>query len=107
MDQFIKEDLKISALVASLLNFPMFPNLRMVISTIYPLYSRREKREEPVLIEFQCKFVRKQQNGIAVKFTSVNAFHYEHFKNLMVMNGDDPEKLLNELERSPGLIIDS
>jgi hypothetical protein len=61
---------------------------------------------ERLSIGFDCEVIHLQKSGIGLKFDAINgADAYNHFKNLMVMNSPDPDKLLEELEVYPGLIL--
>ncbi|CAN2041437.1 PilZ domain-containing protein [Candidatus Magnetomoraceae bacterium gMMP-15] len=57
-------------------------------------------------IDFDCEVIHVQSSGIGLRFIAINGTEaYNHFKNLMVMNSPDPDQLLEELERHPGLIL--
>ena len=57
-------------------------------------------------IDFDCEVIHIQSSGIGLRLISINgADAYNHFKNLMVMNSPDPDKLLEELELHPGLVL--
>ena len=60
---------------------------------------------ERLTIDFSSEVIYVQKTGIGLKFNTINgADAYNHFKNLMVMNSPDPDKLLEELEVSPGIL---
>jgi c-di-GMP-binding flagellar brake protein YcgR len=56
-------------------------------------------------IAFRCEIVRTDETGVGVKFISVDINGYQQFKNLMVFNSSDPDVLLAELDKHPGLVI--
>lgn len=57
-------------------------------------------------IDFNCEVVHIQSSSLGLRFISINGTDaYNHFKNLMVMNSPEPDKLLEELELHPGLIL--
>ncbi|MBI5055681.1 MAG: PilZ domain-containing protein [Nitrospirae bacterium] len=64
-------------------------------------------RSEPPqsIINLRCQVVRTDKSGVGVKFISIDMSGYQQFKNLMVYNSPDPDKLLGELEKNPGLEI--
>lgn len=57
------------------------------------------------MITFACEVVRIDESGVGVKFINVDVEGYEKFKNLMLYNSPDPDKLLAELKKNPGLDI--
>lgn len=57
------------------------------------------------IINFHCRIVRTGENGVGMAFTEIDLNGYQQFKNLMVYNSSDPDKLLAELEKNPGLEI--
>ncbi|RJQ14167.1 MAG: PilZ domain-containing protein [Nitrospiraceae bacterium] len=59
----------------------------------------------PNIISFQCRVVRTDKSGAGIRFISVDMNGYRQFKNLLVYNSKDPDKLLDELNRNPGLDI--
>ncbi|MBI4697360.1 MAG: PilZ domain-containing protein [Nitrospirae bacterium] len=56
-------------------------------------------------IQINCMVVRKDDKGAGIKFVSVDLDGYQQFKNFMVYNSPDPNTLLEELEKNPGLEI--
>jgi len=64
------------------------------------------KNEMSVNISFKCKIIHIFESGMGMQFKSIEGIDcYEHFKNLMVFNSKEPEKLLEELEKHPGIIM--
>lgn len=66
-----------------------------------------EDQREPS-IEFNCKAIHIDGSDIGLQFMAiVDIDSYIHFKNLMISNSREPEKLIKELNKNPGIIIDS
>jgi c-di-GMP-binding flagellar brake protein YcgR len=62
--------------------------------------------DECVSIDFECRVMHIKEDQAGLKFLSiVDPDCYDHFKNLMVLNCDDPEGLLLELESHPGILV--
>ncbi|RJQ56708.1 MAG: PilZ domain-containing protein [Nitrospiraceae bacterium] len=59
----------------------------------------------PKIITFHCKVVRTSESGAGVKLIRVDMEGYQQFKNLMVYNSPNPDVLLEELNKHPGLEI--
>jgi len=59
----------------------------------------------PNIINFQCKIIRTDASGVGVRLTRVDMEGYQKFKNLMVYNSSNPDNLLDELNKNPGLEI--
>ena len=57
------------------------------------------------VINFRCQVVRTDESGAGIKFINTDVDGYQQFKNLMLYNSADPDKLLAELEKNPGLDI--
>jgi c-di-GMP-binding flagellar brake protein YcgR len=57
------------------------------------------------IVAFQCKIIRTDATGVGIKLTRVDMDGYQKFKNLMVYNTPDPDSLLDELNKYPGLEI--
>jgi len=57
------------------------------------------------VLKFICNIIHVDNAGVGVQFISIDLFDYKQFKNLMVFNSHDPDALLAELEKSPGLDI--
>lgn len=65
-----------------------------------------QEEVERLSIDFNSEVVHVQSSGIGLRFISINgADAYNHFKNLMTMNSPDPDKLLEELDLHPGIIL--
>ena len=65
-----------------------------------------QEEVERLSIDFNSEVIHIQRSGIGLRFISINgADSYNHFKNLMVMNSPDPDRLLEELELHPGILL--
>ncbi len=62
-------------------------------------------QERTLSLDIQCRVIHCTGNGIGFQFERISLEHYEHFKNIMVLHSPDPEQLLDELKRRPGLTI--
>lgn len=58
-------------------------------------------------IEVDCQVVRQDRQGLGLKFMAIGIADYIHFEKLMVYNSPSPQKLMAELEETPGLVIES
>ena len=57
-----------------------------------------------VEINFKCKFIHKANNSLGFEFICLEGLEgYENFKNLLVYNSPNPQELLEELEKNPGI----
>ena len=64
------------------------------------------EKVERLSIDFNCIVIHVQLTGIGLKFNSIEGTDaYNHLKNLMVMNSPEPDKLLEELELHPGMLL--
>jgi len=61
--------------------------------------------EEPIKVPIQAKVARSDPMGVGIEFRSTTIEGYWHFKNLMVYNSPESDRLLEELEEHPGLVI--
>lgn len=59
----------------------------------------------PSIITIHCQIVRTDESGAGIRFINIDVKGYQQFKNLMIYNSTDPDKLLAELEDHPGLDI--
>ncbi|MEW6599965.1 MAG: PilZ domain-containing protein [Nitrospirota bacterium] len=59
----------------------------------------------PNTINIRCETVRTDESGAGIKFINIDIAGYQLFKNLMIYNSADPDALLAELEKHPGLDI--
>lgn len=59
----------------------------------------------PNIINIRCEVVRTDESGAGIKFVNIDIRGYQQFKNLMIYNSTDPDTLLAELEKHPGLDI--
>lgn len=65
-----------------------------------------KEEAERLSIDFNSEVIYVQRSGIGLRFISIDgADSYNHFKNLMAMNSQDPDKLLEELELHPGILL--
>lgn len=64
-----------------------------------------KSQKETVTISFLCQVIRADDEGVGLKFINIDLAGYQQFKNLMLYNSPDPDTLLDELEKSPGLEI--
>lgn len=60
-----------------------------------------------VLIEVRGTVCRIEIDGMSVQFTATDVASYEHLKAVMLFNCPDPDRLLEELSRHPGLSVAS
>ena len=81
-----------------------FTGLKEGDRCIFAIILREEA--DRLSIDFSIEVVHIQNSGMGLRFISINgADAYTHFKNLMVMNSPDPDKLLEELELHPGIVL--
>ena len=59
--------------------------------------------EESASIEITARVIRLSENGVGVMFLSISLDGYNHLKNLMIFNSSDPETLIDELDKHPGI----
>lgn len=64
-----------------------------------------QDQPDKVDIKFQCKTVHLNKKGIGFKFISINAEDYQDFKYLMINHSPEPQLLLDELSKHPGIDI--
>ncbi len=50
-------------------------------------------------VEFTCRVIHSNPKGIGFKFDFILIKYYEHFKQLMLSNAKDPDRLIKELGR--------
>ncbi|MGD8570664.1 MAG: PilZ domain-containing protein [Gammaproteobacteria bacterium] len=62
---------------------------------------------EPILLNFKCKIRHVKSHGIGIEFRAIFAEDYNDFVYLMVNNSPDPDGLLEEVSRNPGIRIHS
>ena len=63
--------------------------------------------ERTTKINLECRIIHIQKNGIGFQFLSIDFEGYHTFKRMMVLNSEDPERLLLELKKHPGLIVEN
>lgn len=57
-----------------------------------------------IQINFDCKVIHKINNTLGFEFISLYGLEgYENFKNLLVYNSPNPQEILDELEKNPGI----
>jgi c-di-GMP-binding flagellar brake protein YcgR len=59
----------------------------------------------PNAIAIRCQVVRTDESGAGIRFIHIDIEGYRQFKNLMAYNSPDPDTLLAELAKHPGLEI--
>lgn len=60
---------------------------------------------EPMLLNFKCKIRHVKSHGIGIEFRAIYAEDYNDFVYLMVNNSPDPDGLLEEVSKNPGIRI--
>jgi len=50
-------------------------------------------------VEFTCRLIHSNSGGIGCQFDFIKIRYYEVFKNMMLNNAPDPERLVKELRR--------
>ncbi len=56
-----------------------------------------------LLINVEGKVSRQEENGLGLEFTQMGSEGYEHLKNLVLYNSDEPEKAEKEFMQHLGL----
>jgi len=69
------------------------------------LHLKLGSAEAPLTVPVKCKLLRTNKEGLGMEFLSTTIEGYWHFKNLMVYNSPESDRLLQELETHPGLSI--
>ena len=69
------------------------------------LHLKLGSSEAPLTVPVKCKLARANSDGLGIEFLSTTIEGYWHFKNLMVYNSPESDRLLQELETHPGLSI--
>ena len=61
--------------------------------------------EQPhrLLINVEGKVTRQEESGLGLEFTQMGSEGYEHLKNLVLYNSDEPEKVEKEFMQHLGL----
>ena len=62
-----------------------------------------QSEPETKKISFKCKVIRTDDRGVGLQFIDIDLEGYQKFKNLMLYNSSDPDTLLAELEKHPGI----
>ncbi len=63
--------------------------------------------ENPITIDFETELRHASPNGMGMQFIGFHSGQldsYRHFKNVMVINSPDPDRLLDELHNNPCLL---
>ena len=81
-------------------------NSEIIPGKDYELFLVLHEGEDGLSIHLRCNIVHIAAFGTGIQFKTIDIAHYQHFKNLMVYNCEDPEKMLEEVMKNPGLIID-
>lgn len=55
-------------------------------------------------VEFTCRVIHSNADGIGFKFDYILIKYYEQFKTLMLSNAKDPDRLIEELGRESDLL---
>ena len=64
------------------------------------------QQNERIEINLECQMVHITNNLLGFKFICLKGLDgYEIFKNLLIYNSLDPEKLIEELKQNPGIEI--
>ncbi len=59
-----------------------------------------------IAISIKSTILRLDGDGAGIKFHSIDIHDYHHFRNIMTYNSPDPNAIMDELEKNPGLIVD-
>ncbi len=59
--------------------------------------------KESASINIAAQVIRLSENSVGIMFLAISVDDYNHFKNLMIFNSSDPETLMGELEKHPGI----
>lgn len=62
--------------------------------------------DRDMVIRFRCEAVHVGGYGVGFRFLTMDIAGYNHFKKLMTLNSPDPERLLEEIRRHPGLVLE-
>jgi hypothetical protein len=60
---------------------------------------------ENEVVELTGRIVRATGEGIGIQFISIGAEDYQRFRNVMLYNNPNPDILLKELKKHPGIDI--
>lgn len=75
------------------------------LGTDCELHLKLGSAEAPLTVPVKCTLARANSEGLGIEFVSTTIEGYWHFKNLMVYNSPESDRLLQELETHPGLSI--
>ena len=64
-----------------------------------------QEGSDPIMIKFKASIVHSKPEGVGVEFKAIFAEDYNEFVYLMVNNSPDPDGLLAEVSRHPGIKI--
>ncbi|MBU0729509.1 MAG: PilZ domain-containing protein [Proteobacteria bacterium] len=63
--------------------------------------------DSDLILDIESKIVRATESGVGILFQSIEYTDYRHFEKIMVFNSPDPERLKEELEENPGLMVNT
>lgn len=64
-----------------------------------------QEGEDPVTISFKARVKHQKDSKVGLEFQAIFSEDYNDFVYLMVNNSDDPDALLEEISRNPGIKI--
>ena len=64
-----------------------------------------QEGKEPVTISFKARVKHHKDSKVGLEFQAIFSEDYNDFVYLMVNNSDDPDALLEEISRNPGIKI--
>ncbi len=64
-----------------------------------------QEGEEPMTIKFKARVKHHKQSSVGLEFQAIFAEDYNDFVYLMVNNSPDPDALLDEISKNPGIKI--
>jgi len=81
------------------------PRSQIAVNTSCTVTFILQDGSEPMMIKFKANIVHANQDGVGVEFKAIFAEDYNEFVYLMVNNSPDPDGLLEEVSRHPGIKI--
>ncbi|KPA15331.1 Type IV pilus assembly PilZ domain protein [Candidatus Magnetomorum sp. HK-1] len=70
------------------------------------LLLNKEEAENVIPLIFKCKIVHVREKGYGVQYICIEGLEaYDHFEKLMILNSEEPDRLMAELDKHPGLIV--
>jgi hypothetical protein len=74
--------------------------------TVSLLLNKDDDSGPVIPLTFQCNIIHCRKNGYGLQFVCIEGLEaYDHFEKLMILNSDEPDRLMAELEKHPGLIV--